>query len=238
MKRFFLFSLSCAAFAFSLFDSVALADVFKASKRLAGFSPDSRYYIYLESYQNSVTEVPTAQIQIIDLRTNSCVKDGCLKTEYDRSDSNLTNRAAEDDLLKRTLPIRQALKLTQLKVGIQLPIISHSSKPDATQTETVQVRLPNETQPLQIFLQQRSIPSFSPGGASSVDRAAMRLVLIYNSRRLTLGDLNNYREAVQKYAIREVRLSPDGSNVVILMDMTQPTYEGVWQTTLLQSFRI
>jgi predicted secreted protein len=64
----------------------------------------------------------------------------------------------------------------------------------------------------------------------------MRLVINYNNRKLTIGDLNNYREAVQKYSIREVRLSPNERNVVVLIDMTQPTYEGVLQTTFVQSF--
>jgi hypothetical protein len=64
----------------------------------------------------------------------------------------------------------------------------------------------------------------------------MRLVINYNNRRLTIGDLNNYRDAVKKYSIREVRLSPNKRYVVVLMDMTQPTYEGVLQTTFVQSF--
>jgi hypothetical protein len=236
MKRSFLFSLSFAAIALFFLDSAGWATVFRTSRRLSGFSPDSRHYIYLESSRNSVTEVPTAQIQIVDVMTNSCVKNGCLKTEYDRSSSNLSNQAAEDDLLRRTLTLRQTLRLTQLKVGIVLPIISRSSKPDGT--ETVQVRVNNQKQPLQIRLQQKYIPSILSGGSSDVDRAAMQLVINYNNRRLTLGDLNNYRDVVTKYSIREVRLSPNGDNVVVLIDMTQPTYEGVLQTTFVQSFPI
>lgn len=233
MKRFSLFSLSFAAIAF-FFNSVGLAAVFKTSARLAGFSPDSRHYIYLESSRNSVTEVPTAQIQVVDVLRNSCVRNGCLKTEYDNSSSSLSNQAAENDLLTRTLQLRQTLRLTQLKVGIKLPIISRSSNPDGS--ETVQVRVNQETQPLQILLQQRSIPFVSPGSSPTVERAAMRLVINYNNRRLTIGDLNNYRDAVKKYSIREVRLSPNKRYVVVLMDMTQPTYEGVLQTTFVQSF--
>jgi hypothetical protein len=96
----------------------------------------------------------------------------------------------------------------------------------------------NQKPPLQIRLQQKYIPSILSGGSSDVDRAAMQLVINYNNRRLTLGDLNNYRDVVTKYSIREVRLSPNGDNVVVLIDMTQPTYEGVLQTTFVQSFPI
>lgn len=236
MKRFLLFPLSFAAIALFLIDSAGLATVFRTSRRLSGFSPDGLHYIYLESYRNSVTEVPTAQIQIVDVMTNACVRNGCLKTEYDRSSSNLSNQVAENDLLKQTLEIRKTLGLNQLKVGIQLPIISQSSKPDGT--ETVQVRVDDPKQPLQIRLEQKYISPVLPGGYSEVERASMRLVINYNYRQLTIGDLTNYRDAVKKYSIREVRLSPNRRNVVVLIDMVQPTYEGVVQTTFVQSFPI
>jgi predicted secreted protein len=236
MKRFFLFSVSCATLTFAVFNSVALADVFKSYRRLSGFSPDSRYYIYLESSKNSVNDLTTAHIQIINLATNSCQPDGCLKTEANDA-ANTTFRAAEDDLLKKTLSLRQNLNLTNLKEGIRLPMISRSSKSDGS--ETVQFKVNNPKEPLQILLQQRSIASIaSPRGSSDVDRAAMRLVINYKNRRLTLGDLNNYREAVKRYSIREVRLSPNKRNVIVLIDQTQPTYEGVVLTTFVQSFAI
>lgn len=234
MKRFFLFSVSFTAFSFSLFNSVGLADVLKTSRRLSGFSADSRYYIYLESSKNSVTDVPTAHIQIINLATNSCQPDGCLKTESNDS-SNTTFRGVEDDLLKKTFSMRQTLNLTNLKEGIRLPMISRASKSDGS--ETVLFRVNNPKEPLQILLQQKYISSIlSPRGSSDVDRAAMRLVINYKNRRLTIGDLNNYREAVKRYSIREVRLSPNKRNVIVLIDQTQPAYEGVLLTTFIQSF--
>lgn len=237
MKRFLLVSLSFSAIAFLLFDFQGLAAVFKTSRRLSGFSPDSRHYIYLESSRNSVTEVPLAQIQIVNVANNSCEPNGCLKTEYTRSSSNLSNQAAEDDLLRRTLSLRQSLGLTRLKVGLPLPIISRTTKPD--RSETVQVRLSNQKEPLQIRLEQKYIPSIlSPRGSSDIERASMRLVINSKIGKMTIGDLNNYREAVKKYSIREVRLSPDGRKGVVLIDMTQPTYEGVLQTTFVQSFPI
>lgn len=237
MKRFFLVSLSLSAIAVLFFDFQVLATVFKSSRRLSGFSADSRHYIYLESSRNSITEVPLAQIQILNVASNSCEANGCLKTDYDNSFSNLSNQAAEDNLLKKTLSIRQSAGLTRLKVGIPLPIISRTSKPD--KSETIQVRLPNQKEPLQIRLEQKYVPSiFSPRGTSEIERASMRLVINNNSRQLTIGNLNNYREAVKNYRMREVRLSPNGRNVVILIDMTQPTYEGVLQSTFVQGFPI
>lgn len=237
IKRFFLLSLSLSAIAFLLFDSQVLATIFKASRRLSGFSVDSRHYIYLESSRNAVTEVPLANLQIINVATNSCERDGCIKTEYDRSFSNISNQAAEYDLLQKTLFIRQSLGLNRLKVGTQLPIIARKNKPD--KSETIQVRLPNQKEPMQIRLEQKYIPSIlSQRGSSDIERASMRLIVNNQSRQLTVGSLDNYREAVQKYSIREVRLSPNGKNVVVLLDMMQPTYEGLLQSTFVQSFPI
>jgi predicted secreted protein len=227
--------LALSAIAFLFLDSQVLATVFKASRRLSGFSTDSSHYIYLESSRNIVTEVPLAQIQILNVKTNSCEPNGCLKTDYDNSSSNLSNHAAEDDLLKKTFSLRQNFGLNRLKVGTSLPIISHASKADRSQT--IQVRLPSQKEPLQIRLEQKYIPSIlSPRGSSDIERASMRLVISNKNHQLTIGNLNNYREAVKNYSIREVRLSPNGRNVVVLIDMTQPSYEGVLQSTFVQGF--
>lgn len=237
MKRFLLIPLSLSAITFLGFDLQSLATGFQSSRRLAGFSVDSSHYIYLESSRNSVTEVPLAQIQILNVKTNSCEPNGCLKTDYDNSSSSLSNQAAEDNLLKKTLSLRQSFGLTRLKVGNSLPIISRTSKEDRSQT--VQVRLPHQKEALQIRLEQKYIPSIlSPRGSSDLERASMRLVINNKSRQLTIGNLNNYREAVKNYSIREVRLSPNGRNVVVLIDMTQPTYEGILQSTFVQGFPI
>ncbi len=232
MKRS-LAALSLVAIALSL-GSDGLAAVFRSNRRLSGFSPDSRYYVYLESFQNPVTEVPTAKIQIIDVKTNSCVRNGCLKTDYDYSASNLTTKAAGDDLLQKTSQLRYDLELTLLKVGIRLPMIAREQNEDGSQTYKFMINDPKK--PLEIRLEQKYIPAVKPGGNFGTERASMRLVANYNYRQLTVGDLENYREAVQKYSIREVRLSPNRRNVVVLIDMAQPTYEGVVQTTLVQSF--
>lgn len=212
----------------------ALAAILNTSVRLAGFSPDNRHYIHLESYRDSVTEVPTAHLQIINIPNNSCVSKGCLRTNYDRDSYSLSNQAAENNLLQQTLRIRQNLELNRLKVGIKLPVIDSTRQ--AEDSETVTFRLKN--QPLQLRLEQRRIPSVLAGGSSPVERASMRLIIYYQNRRLTLGNLNNYRDAVKGYRIREVRLSPNRRHIVVLLDMLQPTHEDVVKTTLVQSFSL
>jgi len=234
MKRFSLFSILFLASAFLLLDSQVWATVLQMSRRLSGFSLDSNHYIYLESAQNPVTKVPTAKIQILNVDTNSCVSNGCLETDYDRSAANLSAKDAEDNLLSQTTQIRQNLGLNQLKLGRRLPNIYRSVEPEGTEIKKFLVS--TQTEPLQIRLEQNYIPSVLSGGTSDVDRASMRLVINYNYRQLTLGKLNNYREAVRKYSIREVRLSPDGNSAVVLINANEATYNADLQTTLVYSF--
>ncbi|MGQ4647472.1 DUF2259 domain-containing protein [Lyngbya aestuarii] len=234
MKRFSLFSILFLVSTLLLFDSQVWAIVLKMSRRLSGFSLDSNHYIYLESTQNSVTKVPIAKIQILNVDTNSCVSNGCLETDYNRSVANLTPKNAEDNLLSQTAQIRRDLGLNQLKLGRRLPNIYRSVEPDGTETKKFLVSTQKE--PLQIRLEQNYIPSVLSGGTSDVDRASMRLIINYNYRQLTLGKLNNYREAVRKYSIREVRLSPDGTSAVVLINANEATYNADLQTTLVYSF--
>ncbi|NEN96644.1 MAG: DUF2259 domain-containing protein [Moorea sp. SIO3I7] len=237
MKRFYLYSsLLVASFFLLLLGEEGLALIVKTNRRLSGFSVDSRNYIYLESARNHVTKVPTAKIQIVDVATNACVKKGCLETNYNYSDSNLTPKDAEDSLLRKTQRIRQSLGLNQLKVGLKLPIIERSIQPNGT--ETVKVLVDKEKDPLEIRLEQIYIPSVLSGGMSNIDRASMQLVINYNYRQLTLGKLNNYREAIRKYSIREVRLSPNRQHIVVLINLHQATYNADFQTTFVQSFPI
>ena len=229
---FFILTTSAAL----LVSSGALANVFRTTQRLSGFSPDGSHYIHLESYRDTGPEIPLALMQIVDVRSNSCVEKGCIKTEYGKDSAQLPVKAAEDDLLKRTLYLRQTFKLTYLKTGIPLPIIARFKEEDGT--ETVFAPLNNQGSILQVRLQQKYVPSVVRGGSDNVDRAAMRLQVNANYRKLTLGSLDNFREAVLKYSIRELRLSPNKDGVVVLIDMTKTTFDGVLQTTLVQSFPI
>lgn len=238
MKAFSFVSLGIAASAVLFVSSQAVADVFKTASRLSGFSTDGSHYIYLESSRNYVTEIPKAQLQIINVPTNSCAQNGCIETLYTQESANINIKQsqAEDELLKKSLYLRQVLKLIRLQPGTKLPIIYRSLEPN--NIEFVTVAMPNIGQTLQIALYQKYIPSVLNQGESDVDRAAMSLAINYNNRQRSLGHLYNYREGVTKYSIREVRLSPNRRNIVVLIDMTRRTDNGVLQTTLVQGFPI
>jgi predicted secreted protein len=64
----------------------------------------------------------------------------------------------------------------------------------------------------------------------------MSLEITQNSRKRSLGSLNNFRDGVEGYSIREVRLSPNGRNLVVLLNKVEPTFEGALETTLVQGF--
>lgn len=236
MKCFSLLSCSLAVSATLLISSGVLANVFRTTKRISGFSPDGNHYIYLESYRDTGPEIPLALMQIVNVRSNSCVENGCLKTEYGKDSAEMPIKAAEDDLLKRTLSLRQTFKLTYLKTGISLPIIARFREEDGT--ETVFAPLNNQGSILQVRLQQKYVPSVVHGGSDNVDRASLRLQVTANYRKISLGSLDNFRDTVLKYSIRELRLSPNKKAVVALIDMTKTTFDGVLQTTLVQSFPI
>ena len=234
MKGLSVFSLTFAAIATIFISSDAFAEIFKTSHRLSGFSTDSRHYIYLESYRNPITEAPQAQLQIVNAPTNSCVEYGCIETENPQESSNPTTKAAETELLKKTAVIRYKLKLNRPAAGRRLPALSRVTNPDGSEVYTFLVK--NRKDPLQVLMRQKYIPSVAYGGNADTDRAALQLEIIYNNRRRTLSSLNTYRDNTMKYALREVRLAPNGRSAVILMNTIEPAEQGAVQTTLVQSF--
>jgi hypothetical protein len=234
MRSISLLSFSLAASGLLLLNTIALAGSLRANRRLSGFSPDNNRYIYLESYQNPVSELPEAKIQIINILSNTCVENGCLETEYGQDYPKISPKAAEDELLKKTVALRQTLGLTRLKVGTRLPLVFRAKQPDGSELVKVIVKQPNQV--LQLRLIQESVPSVLRKGNADLDRASMRLEATYNFRKRSLSYLYNHQEGVQKYSIREVRLSPNQRNVVVLIDTTKQTWQGVVQTTSVQTF--
>jgi len=234
MKAVSLFSLTLAASALFLSSSTASAESLRATRRLSGFSPDNNHYIYLESYRNPVSDLPEAKLQIVNVLNNACVERGCLESEYTQDSPQVSSKTAEDDLLKKSGVVRQTLGLTRLKVGTRLPLVFRAKEPDGT--EVVKVILKQPDQVLQLRLIQESVPSVLRKGNADLDRASMRLEATYNYLKRTLGYLYNHQEGVQKYSVREVRLSPNRRNVVVLIDATKQTWQGVVQTTYVQAF--
>ncbi|MCL1475343.1 DUF2259 domain-containing protein [Argonema antarcticum] len=230
-----LLSLGLAASATAIVTSEVWADVWRTTQRMAGFSRDSISYLYLESSRDTGAGIPKAQMQIVNVPSNSCVPNGCIATQYGESESQRSTKMAEDDLLARTRNLRQRLRLLSPNAGTKLNIISRSKSPD--KSESVVTRLTNGKS-LQIRLEQRQIKSASQGGTAEIERGSMRLLITYNGRQRTIGSLNNFRERVISYSLREVYLSPNGRNAIVLLDLTQPTFEGVLQTTLVQGFTL
>jgi predicted secreted protein len=202
---------------------------------MAGFSADGDYFIYLESSRDTGAGIPKSTMQVVALDSNTCVKNGCLKTRYGEPDSDLSLEAAEDSLLKQTWNIRQDLQLTPPAAGDSLPVLSRSRTADGTETMTV--RLANH-QPLQLRLQQKRIPATQTGQEFTKDRAAMQIEVNYDGQRRSLGSLDQFRDWVLDYSIRDVKLSPDGKHVVVLVTAMQPTFEGTLGTTVVQGFEL
>lgn len=192
---------------------------------MAGFSPDSNYFIYLESSRDTGAGVPKSVLQLVDVASNRCVENGCIETRYGEKEAETHTAEAETDLLKQTWKVRQDLNLTPPIAGTEIPILSRSRAVDGS--ETVTIRLHN-SQPLQLRLRQKS----------TQDRASMQLRVNYNGQERSLDSLNNFRDYVLDYSIRQVTLSPDGKRVAVLITATKPTFEGTLGTTIVQGFAL
>lgn len=207
----------------------AIATTFRTTQRMAGFSSDSNYYVYLESSRDTGAGIPKATIQVMDVSANVCVTNGCLETRYREANANLSTADAENDLLRRTWELRQALLLTPPIAGTRLTVVSRSRTADGT--ETVNFGL-EPRQPMRVVLQQRNQRVNNPAES----RSAMQLDVTYGGRRRSLDSLNNFRSQVLRYSIRDVYVSGDRQRAVILITATKPTFEGTLETTLVQSF--
>jgi predicted secreted protein len=196
---------------------------FRATPRMAGFSPDGNYFIYLESSRDTGAGVPKSMLQLMDVASNRCVENGCVETRYSEKEAEMKTADAETDLLKQTWKVRQDLNLTPPVEGTDVPILSRSRAADGS--ETVTVRL-NNSEPVTLYLQQKR----------AQDKAAMQLAVNYNGQKRSLDSLNNFRDNVLDYSIRQVTLSPDGKRVAVLITATKPTFEGTLGTTIVQGF--
>ncbi len=214
----------------------AINPTFRSTQRLAGFSATGSYFLYLESSRDTGAGIPRSNLQVVDLSTNDCVANGCRLTRYGEQDADRSLADAENDLLQQTQTLRQDLKLTQLAAGTVLPIQSRSRSADGTEVITVQAA--NREQPIQIRLSQKQIASPLRGGTAERDRAALQLEVTIGGQKRVLGSLDNYRDWVLDYSVREVRLAPNGTAIAILITATQPTFEGTLATTLVQGFEL
>jgi predicted secreted protein len=210
----------------------SLQPTFRARQRIAGFSADGRHFIYLESSRDTGAGIPKSSLQVVNVATNACVENGCLSTRYQESDAGLQMSDAEENLLQKTWSMRQVLKLTPPVSGTALPVIERSRTKDGIETVTV---IGDEAK-MQLRLQQQQIRSALNGGTAEQDKAAMQIQVSYDGKQRSLDSLNNFRDRVLEYSIREVRLSPDGKRVAVLLTATTQTFEGTLGTTLVQGF--
>jgi len=201
---------------------------------MAGFSIDGRHFLYLESSRDVGAGIPKSKLQVVKVASNTCLESACLVTRYGEADAGLSLDKAEESLLKQTWQVRQDLKLTPVVPGAALPISARSRQPDGT--ERVTVRMGDRD--LQLRLQQKRIVSQRYGGKAERDQAAMQLEVSDGKQRKSLDSLNYFRQDVLDYSIREVKLSPDGKRLAILLTATAPTFEGTLATTLVQGLEL
>ncbi len=200
---------------------------------MAGFSSDGQYFMILESWRDTGAGIPHAAMQTVQLSSNTCVAQGCARTRLSESQSNQTTDFAENSLLQQTQDLRQSLQLTSPTPGQVLPIQQRSRT--ANGTETVRVQLANQ-QPLTLTLRQQQ--GVRRDGDAEIEQAAMQLEVMVNGQRRSLGSLRNLQDWQVAYTIREVRQSPDGKTIAVLITAAERAFEGTLGLTRVQGFSL
>ena len=84
----------------------AFAAIQGALQHFSGFSGNSRHYLHLESYREPGTSLPQAQVQIIDIPENGCVRNGCLHSQNTLEELNKTQQSTAEALYQKVWVLR------------------------------------------------------------------------------------------------------------------------------------
>lgn len=208
---------------------------FQTQQRTSGFSADSQHFMHLESWRDTGAGIPHAAMQVVNLATNTCVANGCMKTQFNESQASQSLAIAESNLLQQTQSLRQNLQLTSPSPGNSLPEMARSQQQDGTETVTVQT---TNNQPLRLTLKQKQTVTPMPGGAGEKEQAAMQLEVNYGGKTRSLGSLDKMQDWKVKFSIREVRQSSDGKTIAVLLTAAERAFEGTLGRTMVQGFEL
>lgn len=208
---------------------------FQTQQRQAGFSADGQHFIHLESWRDTGAGIPHAAMQVVNLATNTCVANGCVRTRLSEAQAGQSIATAENDLLNKTQQLRRELNIAAPVPGQTLPVVARSRTADGT--ETVTVRLQNN-QPLQLTLKQKQVKSALSGGTAEKDQAAMKIAVSHNGQTRSLGSFNQMYDWMLDFSIREVQQSPDGKTLAILVTGAERAFEGTLGITMVQGLAL
>ena len=219
-------------------DSVAIAAPFTSMPRLSGFSADGRHYIHLESSRDTGSGIPASRLQVVAMADNRCVAQSCLATRYAEAQASVSLAQTELDLLQKTWTLRQALQLAVPQAGQTVQVLSRSRTADGT--EILTLKLAEREQSLELHLHQFHNPSRNPRDVqkTTTQRHTFALELIHDGQRQQVDIVDRFQAQGLDYSIREVKLSPRGDRLAVLLTATLPTFEGTLATTLVQGFEL
>ncbi len=221
----------------------AIAPPFTALSRLSGFSADGRHYIHLESSRDTGAGVPTSRLQVVDMTSNRCAPQGCDETRYGEAQAGLSLAQTELELLQKTWALRQSLQLAIPQAGKTLPVLSRSRDPLGTEIVTVQKA--GQAKPMELRLHQLHPAAPGPAAPSGPNEAAvlqdgsvLSLELLHDGQWQQVSVIQRFQQDGLEYSIREVKLSPQGDRLAVLLTVTLTTFEGTLTTTLVQGFQL
>lgn len=207
---------------------------FMAMPRLSGFSSDGRYYLHLESSRDTGAGIPKSSVQLVEIATSRCVVGGCLATQLGEAQADWSLARTELSLLQQVWPLRQAAGLLIARVGTSLPSLSRSRDPQGL--ERWGFRLPGQELPAELRLWSLEPPHARPPGFLE-EPVEMVLELRHSGQKSGRQTLQ-FPMTARRASIREVKLSPTGDRLVVLLTTSQPTFEGVLSTTVVHGFSL
>jgi len=177
---------------------------------MLGFSPNSKFFVLVESMTEGNTGIARAKINVMDVAINGCVQNGCLTASG--SQENLkTEDKVLNELYGKTKGLRQRLSLTQKQLGgyqAEGPFFQGNNCSGNAYYLYDNLKF-------SVRLQQKS----TTGVYVPYKKTSMQLDVTLEDYNVTvvLDSLDNYREFIDKYQLGYMFVSPNKTNIAILI---------------------
>ncbi|MEN8217787.1 MAG: hypothetical protein ABFS56_15745 [Pseudomonadota bacterium] len=180
---------------------------------MLGFSPDSKYFVMVQLGTIDGSGAAIAEIMIVDVATNRCVRGGCQTVSGD-GNAPRTEKDVLNEVLKKTWRLRQRLKLTPPHGYFAQGHIFDSTGVYDYIHKNIRVHLRQKVNEEQT-------------------KASMQLEINMGDSKKTLDSLDNYRDFVLGYRLEDsLFISPNEKCFAFLVKVHYPSghYDFIVQT--------
>lgn len=175
---------------------------FNGEIRGAGFSADGRYFVLADAIGGFPLQ-PEARIFVVEVASNDCVPGGCQSLEGDW-DSDADEIAVLSRLEASTAPLREGL-------GLVPPQDAQRFAPRSLGEDLVAYDIGDRT--VEVLLRQDTV------GDIGEWKSSLELEIRAGETVRELDSLDDYREGIFGYRLRDLYLSSDGKSIAIVVEM-------------------